>query len=568
MEPHPYGWLSIVPPLVAIVLAVVTRKATFSLLVGILCGAMITTGGNLFHALYQTCEVHLWPTFTEPGKLRVFSFTLLMGAMIGVICRCGGMQGLIQLLSPFAKTRRGGQLVTWLLGLIIFFDDYANTILLGGTLRPVCDRLRISREKLAYLVDSTAAPVAGLSLLSTWVAVEIEYVKEGIEALGATDLKAIDLFLSSIPYRFYILASLAFIPMIALTGRDFGPMLRAERKRLRGDFDPEHDQAAGLDTDLGDTPARWYNAVLPIVVTLGVVVWLLYTTGLNVLSANEPDTPQSLRNILGAAKSSFSLQYGALVGLSLALMLARVQRLVPWTELIDAAGKGARVVLPAIAILWCASALSRMTSNKSVESEPTPANAAYKFKDHRLYTGDFLAETILTNPTDESTESGAENSTMLKLFPTIVFLLAAGLSFATGTSFGTMGILLPMVVSLAYALLGGDASAVQATSPILLASVGSVLAGAVFGDHCSPISDTTILSSQSCVCNHVAHVTTQIPYALLVAGVSILCGTLPIGWGVSVWVLLPIQVALLAAMLMLLGKHADDGASDQESPPA
>lgn len=565
MEPHPYGWLSILPPLVAIALAVITRKATLSLLVGIFCGALITSDWHLFKAIYQTCEVHLWPTFVQPDKLRVFSFTLLMGGMIGVICRCGGMQGLIHLLSPFAKSRRGGQLVTWLLGLLIFFDDYANTILLGGTLRPVCDRLKISREKLAYLVDSTAAPVAGLSLLSTWVAVEIEYVKEGIEGLGATDLKAIDLFLGSIPYRFYILASLAFIPMIALSGRDFGPMLKAERRRLRGDIDPQHDQAVGLETDLVDTPARWYNAVLPILVTLGVVMCLLYTTGLNELRANEPETTRSLRNILGAAKSSYSLQYGALVGLGLSLFLARAQKLVPWPELMDAAGKGARIVLPAIAILWCASALSRMTSNKSVEGEPTPASAAFKFKDHRLYTGDYLADSILGTSTEEGDDPETKAGTMLKLFPTLVFLLAAALSFATGTSFGTMGILLPMVISLGYALLGGDASAVQASSPILLASVGSVLAGAVFGDHCSPISDTTILSSQSCVCNHVAHVMTQIPYALLVAGVSVLLGTLPIGFGVSVWVLLPIQVVVLALLLFMLGKKTEDDTGELDA---
>ena len=558
MEAHPYGWLSVLPPLVAIVLAVITRKATVSLLAGIVCGSLITTSGAPLEALYQTCEVHLWPTFTAPGKLRVFSFTLLMGGMIGVICRCGGMQGLIHLLSPFAKSRRGGQLVTWGLGLLIFFDDYANTILLGGTLRPVCDKLRISREKLAYLVDSTAAPVAGLSILSTWVAVEIEYVKEGIDALGATDLKAIDLFLGSIPYRFYILGSLAFIPMVALSGRDFGSMLRAERRRLAAPDSELEEATVDLDSQSQGVPARWYNAVLPIVVTLGVVMALMYKTGLEGLRAADPDAPENLRNILGSARSSFSLQYGALVGLSLALLLAKVQRLAPWRELVDAVGKGAKLVLPAIAILWCASALSRMTTSTSVDGVPTPASEAYKFKDHRLYTGDFLAQSVLVAPSQDSEANGADTSTAVRLFPTIVFLLAAVLSFATGTSFGTMGIMLPMVVTLAHALLGAEAAAVSGSSPILLASVGGVLAGAVFGDHCSPISDTTILSSQSCVCDHVAHVMTQIPYAVSVAIVSILFGTLPIGWGVSVWLLLPAQVIALWALLRVMGSKVED----------
>lgn len=556
MEPHPYGWLCLLPPLVAIALAIVTRKASVSLLVGILCGALITTGGDLFQALHDTCEVHLWPTFTDQGKLRVFSFTLLMGAMIGVICRCGGMQGLIQLISPLAKTRRGGQLVTWLLGLMIFFDDYANTILLGSTLRPLCDRLKISREKLAYLVDSTAAPVAGLSLLSTWVAVEIEYVREGVETLGAaTDWKAIDLFMGSIPYRFYILASLVLIPMIALSGRDFGPMLRAERRRLRDSHKDPEDAAGLLDAGASEMPARWYNAVLPIVVTLGVVVWLLYSTGLETLSVTEPDIKPALRDILGEADSSFSLQYGALVGLLLAMFLASVQRLVTWPQLMQAAGQGARVVLPAIAILWCASALSRMTGSRSVEGAPTVAS--YEFKDHRLYTGDFLAQSFLASNDAEVDSAGDSLGTMVKLLPTIVFLLAAVLSFATGTSFGTMGIMLPIVVTLTHALLSAEGAMVAATNPIVLCSVGGVLAGAVFGDHCSPISDTTILSSQSCACDHVAHVITQMPYALLVATVSVIFGTLPLGWGVSVWLLLPLQVVALFSVLAIAGRKTE-----------
>ncbi len=556
MEPHPYGWLSLLPPLVAIVLAIVTRKAALSLLMGIFCGALLTTGGNFFEAVYDTCEVHLWPTFIDPGKLRVFSFTLLMGAMIGVICRCGGMQGFIRLISPLAKTRRGGQLVTWLLGLLIFFDDYANTILLGSTLRPLCDRLKISREKLAYLVDSTAAPVAGLSLLSTWVAVEIEYVREGIETLGtATDWKAIDLFVFSIPYRFYVLTSLVLIPMIALTGRDFGPMLRAERRRLRESYKSSDDPAAPLDEVSRELPARWYNAVLPIVVTLGVVMWLLYSTGRQSLSVAVADPTLELRDILGAADSSLSLQYGALAGLVLALLLARIQRLVAWPQLLQAAGQGARIVLPAIAILWSASALSRMTSSRSVEGAPTVAS--YEFKDHRLYTGDFLAQSFLASEDTGVDSAGRSPGMKVKLLPTVVFLLAAFLSFATGTSYGTMGIMLPIVVTLTHALLSSEGAMVAATNPILLASVGSVLAGAVFGDHCSPISDTTILSSQSCACDHVAHVVTQLPYALLVAAVSVIFGTLPLGWGVSVWLLLPLQAVALFALLAIAGQKVE-----------
>ncbi|MGI9428045.1 MAG: Na+/H+ antiporter NhaC family protein, partial [Bythopirellula sp.] len=360
------------PPIVAIVLAIATRRAVLSLLAGIFVGALLTTGGDFLQAILDTCEVHLWPTFIDPGKLRVFSFTLLMGAMIGVICRSGGMQGLIGLISPLAKTRRGGQLTTWLLGLVVFFDDYANTMLLGNTLRPVCDRLKISREKLAYLVDSTAAPVAGLALVSTWVAVEIDYVREGLEILGPeTSLQAVDLFVASIPYRFYVLMALVLIPLIAITGRDFGPMVKAERLRLRGDIDDGGDDP--LMAESGDTapPARWYNAVLPIAVTLAVVMILLYVTGRKGFLAATGTEPQEMRDVLKFAQSSLSLQYGALAGLGVAVVLARVQNLMSNPAIADAIAQGVRVVFPAILILWAAGAMSRMTGNKSVEDVAT-----------------------------------------------------------------------------------------------------------------------------------------------------------------------------------------------------
>ena len=559
MEPHPYDWLSLAPPVVAIVLAIATRRAVLSLLAGIFCGALITSGWQPLVALLDTCEVHLWPTFINPGKLRVFSFTLLMGAMIGVICRSGGMQGLIGLISPFAKTRRGGQIVTWLLGLVIFFDDYANTLLLGNTLRPLFDRLKISREKLAYLVDSTAAPVAGLALVSTWVAVEIEYVRDGLEMLDTdTPLQAIDLFIASIPYRFYVLAALLFVPLVAITGRDFGPMLKAERRRLREDAsDAEKDALmTGGSGDL-PPPARWYNAVLPIALTLAVVMFLLYATGLQALGPVAAGETAEWRDILGGAKSSLALQYGSLAGLVLAILLARVQGLLSGPAILDAIGGGVKVVLPAILILWCASAMSRMTSSKSFEGVAT--QTSYEFRDHRLYTGDFLTELVL--PTAESgageDASGGLGLTV-KLLPTAVFLLAAVLSFSTGTSFGTMGILMPMVVTLAHSVLQAYQGGVTASDPILLACIGSVLAGAIFGDHCSPISDTTILSSQACGCDHIAHVVTQLPYALTVAGIAVLCGTLPIGWGLSVWLLLPLQLLGLVAVLRLVGKPIED----------
>ncbi len=557
MENHPYGLLSFLPPVVAIVLAIVTRRPVISLLIGIYSGALVTAGGNPLVAMADTCEVHLWPTLIDPGKMRVFAFTLLMAGMIGVICRCGGMNGLIQLISPLAKTRRSGQLITWLLGLVVFFDDYANTILLGSTLRPLCDRLRISREKLAYLVDSTAAPVASLALLSTWIAVEVDYIGEGIAGTGAVNFtNAMELFVASIPYRFYAVMALLMVPLIALTGRDFGPMLIKERERIAAPLvDDRLPPSYDLVDELSPDTARWYNAVAPIALTLVVVMILLYVTGVHNLDAASAGASPALREIVGAADSSLALQYGSLAGLALVSLLCRAQGLLTNAAIFQAAGNGMRVVLPAIAILWCASALSRMTGNKSVDGD---SGSGYEFRDHRLYTGDFLAENIMPSSESPNAANGLARPTLIKLLPTAVFVLAAILSFSTGTSFGTLGLLMPMTITLTYSLLQSQAGTVEPSNGILLACIAGVLSGAVFGDHCSPISDTTILSSQSCACDHISHVLTQLPYALLVAFVSIVLGTLPLGWGVSVWLLLPLQLAALLAILMTFGKKVEE----------
>lgn len=593
MTPHPYGWLSLAPPVAAIALAIVTRRAVASLLAGIFVGALITADYNLVTAVHDFFEVHLWPTFVDSDRLRVFSFTVLMGAMIGVITAGGGMQGFVQLLAPLARTRRGGQLVTWTMGLAIFFDDYANTMLLGSTMQPVTDRLKISREKLSYLVDSTAAPVAGLSILSTWVAVELAYLQEGLDTITGVDASAFDLFIASIPYRFYVLGSLLLIPLLAWTGRDFGPMLAAERRALaagpaKARYATETPDESAERVKRRVKKPRALNAVLPIVATLSVVLALLYHTGYERVTGeasagvatgeadgeatvpageeavDDAGAEPSLRDIFGNADSTFALQYGGLTGLLLAAALCWGQRLLTADRIIAAAGQGARVVLPAIAILWCASALSSMTRDKSVDDVPSAVDGVetYQFKDHRLYTGVFL-KSLLAKAEADTDEGGGETEGVnalplsAKLLPTLVFVLAAIVSFCTGTSFGTMGMLTPMVVTLAAAMLQAAGQPVEGTNALLLSSVGSVLAGAVFGDHCSPISDTTILSSQSSGCGHIEHVLTQMPYSLTVGGAAILLGTLPVGFGTPVGLALGMQAAALAAVVLLIGRRAD-----------
>ncbi|MEO1495775.1 MAG: Na+/H+ antiporter NhaC family protein [Planctomycetota bacterium] len=541
---HPYGWLSLAPPVVAVALAIATRRILLSVLVGLAAGALILADGDPIVAGVALCETHLWPTFIDEGKLRLFSFTVSMGATVGLIHAAGGMLGLVRLMAPLAGSPRSGQLTGWGLGLVVFFDDYANTLLLGGALRPVFDRLKISREKLAYLVDSTAAPVAGLALVSTWIAVEISYIQEGLDNLphGAPEgASAFGLFVECLPYRFYVVQALLLVPIIAITGRDFGPMLAAERAaRERSEPDGGDEDSTGLPQP---TPSHWSNAVLPLAATLACVTWLLWSTGVASLGERfDPDASLlvRLRDVFGAASSGLALQYGGLVGLGTALALVRVRKLLPGPAVTQALIRGVMAVLPAIAILWLAGAMSRMTGNRDVDGAPSAE--PYQYAEARLYTGEFLSAKILG-------EEGAEPSAVVKaLLPTGVFLLSAVVAFCTGTSFGTMGLVVPMVVPIAFGAAGAEAT------PLMLASLGGVLAGAIFGDHCSPISDTTILSSQASGCGHMAHVRTQLPYAALAATASVLLGTLPLALGVSVWLLLPLQTAAMIAFVVVIGR--------------
>jgi Na+/H+ antiporter NhaC len=357
-------------------------------------------------------------------------------------------------------------------------------------------------------------------------------------------------------------------------------MLAAERRAQKGrgaDRDPigpDAEQGAAVAKNLSETSttqqihetkdddeptaSHWINAVAPIVVTLIVVVWLLLATGRQALSSaaeNNATTAAGdwppLREVLGAADSSLALMYGALAGLLVAAVLCRIQRLLNSNQVLSAAGRGAALLLPAVAILWTASAMSRMTGDRSVDGD---VGQGYQYKDYRLYTGQYLSR-LIANDAGDGAES--DSVTTLRLMPTIVFLLAGVVSFCTGTSFGTMGLLVPMVITLTHALLSAGSEAVSPHDPLLLASVGAVLAGAVFGDHCSPISDTTILSSQACACDHIAHVVTQLPYAVCVAVVAVLLGTLPIGWGAPLWLLLPAQATALLASLLLFGRRVE-----------
>ena len=545
-----FGPESLLPPLVAIVLAIVTRKAVLPLAAGVFVGAALLAQANAANlslsqffqlmplsddetASRQVMETSLWHAplvFLYAMKESVFSkshlqattFSLLVGAMVGVLEGAGGMRALIRLFSAKIKSRCGAQSMIASSGLAIFFDDYANTLLIGGTMRSTADRYRISREKLAYLVDSTAAPVAGLALVSTWAAIEISYMGEGLKTAGITDPSAaFQMFIQSIPYRFYPWLAIAMVYVISITGRDFAAMRTAESAAVNAT-----DESAlvedGVD-DVNDRASRslWMAAVAPVVVCVIAVLCTLVVTGSRNAKAIDPNEGM-LRltgEVMGNGDSYLALIVGGALGLLVAVACHVVLRGCNLAQAGRYAVAGSFQMMPAILILWFAWALSGMT-----ESD-------------KLDTGGYLAS-ILSDRLDATA------------LPTVVFLLAGAVAFSTGTSWGTMGILTPIAIALALQLdaVGGPGG------PIALATCGAVLAGAIFGDHCSPISDTTVLSSRASGCDHVAHVRTQMPYALTVGAVCILVGTFPAAMGLSPWISLCLGVVLLIVIVRCVGK--------------
>jgi Na+/H+ antiporter NhaC len=528
------AWFSLVPPLVAILLALIFREVVSALFAGVWIGALAVAGFNPITGTWRLIDTFVVPELanTSDGHTQVIVFSLLLGGMVGVISRNGGTMGIVEAVRPFARTARRGQIATWLAGMGVFFDDYANTLIVGNTMRPISDKLRISREKLAYLVDSTAAPLAALVPISTWVGYEISLIREGLTIAaeqnpGAAEsllaMNPLTVFMETIPYRFYPVLALYFAGLIAFSRRDFGPMAAAERRaRDTGQlFRP----GAQLLTDTSDSgmetkegaPHRWWNAALPVVTVVIVVLVGLYTTGLAGVGATEGTQP-TLRDIFGASDPFGTLLWGSLAGCLVAIALSVGQRILSLAESVDAWVSGMRAMFIAIVILALAWALGSVTAEVGTAA----------------YLSQLLTDRVA-----------------IQFVPVIVFATAAAISFATGTSWGTMAILLPIVIPLTVALGGSGADGAQYT--ILLGSISSVLAGAIFGDHCSPISDTTVLSSTASGCDHVDHVRTQLPYALLVGVVGMLLGDIGTAFGLPVWVSLAGGMIVLYGFLRLRG---------------
>jgi len=535
------GWLSILPPLLAIGMALVYRRVVPALFFGVWIGAVIAIGftsWGLFKGLLDSLQVYVLGAVANSDHAAIILFSLMIGGMVGIISKNGGTLGIVDRLTGLASDSRRGQMVTGALGISIFFDDYANTLIVGNTMRPVTDRLRISREKLAYVVDSTAAPISTLALVTTWIGYQVGLLGTAIENIEGFTQGAYSVFLSSIPYNFYPFLALFFVFLVAYLGLDFGPMYEAETRaretgKVLGD-DANVDEAAEEGDELTPpegTPLRAYNAVIPIIVLVGGVLGGLYATG---LAAAGPEA--SLQDIIGDANSYKALMWGSLLGVLVAGALSIGQGLLDLEQTVEAWYEGLKSMLFAMIILVLAWALSDITEV--------------------LHTADYLVSIL-----GEALPPG--------VVPAIIFILAAATAFATGSSWGTMGILMPLVIPLVWAVLAQNAMDDPAHYHILYSAVSCVLAGAVWGDHCSPISDTTILSSMASGCDHIEHVRTQLPYALSVGTVAILFGTLPAGFGMPWWVGLLIGAVLLYGLLMTVGTAVETTTrTPEEDEPA
>lgn len=523
------GWLSIVPPLLAILIALLFKRVIPALFLGIWVGAWVAVDLSLFglgKGLLDGFQVYVRNALADGDHVSIVLFTLMIGGMVGIISKNGGTQGIVNNIVRWANTSQRGQIATWALGLVIFFDDYANTLVVGKTMRPVTDKLRISREKLAYIVDSTAAPVASLALVTTWIGYEVGLIGAAADRIDGLTESAYSIFLNSLGYSFYPLLALFFVLMVGVTRRDWGPMYKAElRARTTGQVAPkavdaeESDDEEKAITPIPGRPQRAVNAIIPVIVLIVGVLWGLYATG----------DGDNLRDIIGSADSYTALMWASLCGVIAAALLSVGQRILTLEQTVEAWYAGLRSMMFAMIILVLAWALSSVTEV--------------------IHTADFLVSVL-------------GETIPPPIIPMLVFFLAAATGFATGSSWGAMGILMPLVIPLTWAILETNGVADAGHFHIIYSTVACVLGGSVWGDHCSPISDTTILSSMASSCDHIEHVRTQLPYALLVGFVAIGIGTLPTGYGFPWWISVILGMTLLFGFLRFFGKRVEDAAPD------
>ena len=497
-------WLALLPPIIAIVLALITKEVYSSLFIGILAGALMYANFNFSGTIDHLFVDGFISSIADSYNIGILLFLVVLGAIVALMNKSGGSAAFGRWATKHIKSRVGAQLATICLGVLIFVDDYFNCLTVGSVMRPVTDKFQVSRSKLAYLIDATAAPICIIAPISSWAAAVAGFVSE--DQIGG-----LELFIKAIPYNFYALLTLLAMIMMVVLKMEFGPMKKHEENAKNGDiFSCEaKEMVEQLEESSANEKGSVWDLVAPVIVLIaGCVLGLIYSGGF--FDAGSDAYHQFIASFSGA-DASVGLVYGSFGGLIFSVIYFLLRRVLKFKDCMDAIPEGFKAMVPAIMILCCAWTLKTMTDSLGAKI--------------------FIAEFVRMNA-----------SAYISLLPAIVFLIGVGLSFSTGTSWGTFGILIPIVL----AIFGGSIS-----NEVAIIAISACMAGAVCGDHCSPISDTTIMSSAGAQCNHLNHVSTQLPYALLVAAVSFVSYIIA-GFVRNVWISLPIAVVLMLATLLII----------------
>ena len=490
---------SLLPPIIAIALALITKEVYSSLFIGILSGALIYSNFNLWGMVTNTFDVMVG-NLADSGNVGILVFLVALGMMVSLINKAGGSAAYGRWAETHIKGRVGALISTAVLGMLIFIDDYFNCLTVGSVMRPVTDKHQVSRAKLAFIIDATAAPVCIIAPISSWAAAVSSVAPEG---------QGLQLFISSIPYNFYALLTLAMVIMMCLMKVDFGSMRVHEQNAMNGDlYTTDARPYANAEAGAGNPKGTVLDLVLPVVALIvSCVLTMVYTGGFFDVSSGYY---MDFIGAFGDCDSSMGLVLGSFVALIITFCFYIPRKVITMKQFTEAFSEGFKQMVPAILILTFAWTLSGVTA--------------------QLGATIFVAEFVRTS-------AGA----LANLLPAIVFVIAVGLAFATGTSWGTFGVLLPIVCS------------VFPSGELMVIAVSACLAGAVCGDHCSPISDTTIMASTGAQCDHINHVNTQLPYAMLSAGVSFV-GFVLAGLVQNWIVVLPICLVLMFVILLFIKK--------------
>ena len=504
--PAIYGqFWSLVPPLVAIALALITKEVYSSLIVGIVMGALLYADFSPIGALRHVYKNGVMGVLTDSYNMGILLFLVILGAIVCLMNRAGGSAAFGEWASKHVKTRVGAQLATIILGVLIFIDDYFNCLTVGSVMRPIADKNKVSRAKLSYLIDATAAPICIIAPISSWAAA----VSNSVENVTEVDINGFEVFIKAIPYNFYALFTILMMVFLVVSKREYGPMSVHEKNALKGDIFTTPDRPYGNTTeDKKEYKGKVSDLVLPIVALIVCcVIGMIYTGG---FFRGVPFV-----DAFSGCSADVGLALGSGAAFVITIVWYLIRRVLSFKDCMDCIPEGFKAMVPAILILICAWTLNTMTQS--------------------LGSTEFVDATV----------SGFADSAM-SFLPAIVFAIGCFIAFSTGTSWGTFGILIPIVI----AVFG------KTNPELMIIGISACMAGAVCGDHCSPISDTTIMASAGAQCNHVNHVSTQLPYAITVAAVSFVTYIVA-GFVQNAWITLPIGAALMIGVLLVLGKKGN-----------